>query len=467
MSTPLPYDAEEEMTYNLIPTIEKFHNCGAQKRCIVGPVGSGKTTAACWEVCYFLPKFMFDVHGVKKTIFVVVRNTSIELRDTTLRSLQEWFPFAEYKVQAMILTITWPEGFEVELMLRACDNAKHVRQFKSLQVTGYWIDESIEVAEDTKRMLKTRIGRFPKRSPAKFGIETTNPPDVEHPTYSQFKWDTPPPGPAPSGKPLEKHVGFWQPPYENIANLPINYYEDLKTDYADNLDWLEMYVEGKPGQLIRGKLVYDNFDRTLHMSEFTLRWDGQHLFRGWDNSGNTPACIVVCPVTPGRLHIFREFVTVRENAVDFANRVIEQCNIHFPGGKFTDYGDPAGEAQYSTRDGTFTSNKQLMSDECGINVISGEQNFKKRVNSVDQALLRRDGVLIDPSCVRLYNGFMGGYHYPEMKNMPGQFIKEPQKNKYAHIAEALQYVCTMLYVSAAAPIDQSEVNPDEEMEPSY
>lgn len=466
MSKPLPYDVEEEMTYNLIPTIEKFHNCGAQKRCIVGPVGSGKTTAACWEVCYFLPKHMYEVHGVKKTIFVVVRNTSIELRDTTLRSLQEWFPFAEYKVQAMILTITWPD-FEVELMLRACDNAKHVRQFKSLQVTGYWIDESIEVAEDTKRMLKTRIGRFPKRSPAKFGIETTNPPDVEHPTYSQFKWDTPPPGPKPSGKPLEKHVGFWQPPYENVANLPINYYEDLKADYAANLDWLEMYVEGKPGQLIRGKLVYDNFDRTLHMSEFPLKWGGQHLFRGWDNSGNTPACIVVCPVTPGRLHVFREFTTVRENAVDFANRVIEQCNMHFPGAKFTDYGDPAGEAQYSTRDGTFTSNKQLMADECGIDVISGEQNFKKRVNSVDQALLRRDGILIDPSCVRLYNGFMGGYHFPELTNLPGYYMKEPQKNKYAHIAEALQYVCTMLYVSAAPPIDQSELGPEEELEETY
>ena len=43
MKAPAP--AEDDVRYNLIPTIKKFHECGAQKRCIVGPVGcySGDT----------------------------------------------------------------------------------------------------------------------------------------------------------------------------------------------------------------------------------------------------------------------------------------------------------------------------------------------------------------------------------------------------------------------------------------
>ena len=79
-------------------------------------------------------------------------------------------------------------------------------------------------------------------------------------------------------KALACRHGFWQPPYENVENLPAGYYDDLKNDYVDNPDWLEMYVEGKPGQLIRGKLAYDNFLRSYHVAKEPLIWGGQELY---------------------------------------------------------------------------------------------------------------------------------------------------------------------------------------------
>jgi len=458
----------DDIKYNLIPTIKDFHQSGAQIRCIVGPVGSGKTTGATWEICYYLPHFLFQTHRIKKTRWLVLRNTYSELRDTTLKTIFEWFPWGEFRSQAMEYTLYYPDqDITVELLFRSCDRPDDVKKFKSLELTGYWIDESIEVADEVKRMLKNRIGRYPRKSPVRFGVETTNPPDVEHTTYSQFAWTTPPPGPMPQGKPLEGHVGFWQPPRENEANLRAGYYDDLIKDYADNPDWIDMYVNGKPGQLVRGRLVYANFVRTLHVAEQSLIWDGQQLYRGWDHNGTTPACIVVCPVTPTRLHIYREFVTVQENIVDFTRRVLVECAEAFPGGRFVDVGDPAGRARFSTRSGGFTSNTDLMRDECGVHMIDGEQTFRVRVNCVDQALLRRDGVLIDPSCIRLINGFLGGYHYPELAGMPGVYKKDPEKNKFSHIHDALQYALTRLYVSSGAKVAESDCYPDEIREEVY
>ena len=233
---------DEVIKYNPIPTIQRFHESSAPIRCIVGPVGSAKTTGAAWEICYYIPYYMFQEFGIKKTRFVIVRNSYSELIDTTQKTIFEWFPFGKHLKQRQTYTIIYPDdGVEVELMFRSCDRPQDVKKFKSLEITGYWIDESIEVAQEVKKMLKNRIGRFPKKSPARYGIETTNPPDVEHPTYSEFEWDTPPPGPVSSIKPKKNHIGFWQPPRENDINLRQNYYNDLVTDYADSPDWISMY----------------------------------------------------------------------------------------------------------------------------------------------------------------------------------------------------------------------------------
>jgi len=52
-------------------------------------------------------------------------------------------------------------------------------------------------------------------------------------------------------------------------------------------------------------------------------------------------------------------------------------------------------------------------------------------------------MLIDPGCTRLINGFIGGYCYPKIGNT-GRFGDKPQKNKYSHVAESLQYVLLKL-----------------------
>lgn len=434
---------ESEKVYKTLPTMKRFHESPGQIRAIVGPVGSGKTSAAAWDVCYYLPEFIFNEHKIKHTRWAVVRNTYRELADTTMATIFEWFPWGNHRKQENTYTLTYPEGFSVELLFRSCERAQDIDKFKSLEITGYWIDESIEVHEDIKRMLKGRIGRYPRKCPVRFGIETTNPPDVEHITYSQFKWDTPPPGPISSLKPLHNHFGFWQPPRENVANLREGYYEDLAEDYRDNQDWSSRYIEGKPGIIIKGKLVYNNFKRDLHVAEQPLIWAEGPLMRGWDNSGNCPAAVVLQMPRPRHIQVLREFHTDKMGMVDFATWVKAECAVAYPNAQWKDWGDPAGENQYSKKDGGFTSNAELMRTESGIDVKPSENNWATRREAVEKQLGIIDGLLIDASCIRLINGFMGGYCYPEIGNS-GKFADIPDKNRFSHVHDGLQYVLLRL-----------------------
>ncbi len=296
-------------------------------------------------------------------------------------------------------------------------------------------------------MLKNRIGRLPKKCPVKFGIETTNPPDVEHPTYSQFKWNVPPPGPISTDKSLKNHRGFWQPPKENEKNLNPTYYQDLRLYYLNNPDWADMYIEGKPGVIVHGKLVYANFRREHHVAKEGLIWNGSQLYRGWDNSGNCPACVVVQLPSAGQAQVLKELFSDKMGIVDFGKYVTHQCNLLYPGAECKDWGDPAGETKYSKREGGFTSNAELMRNECQIDVKPSEQNLTARISSVDQQMARIDGLLIDPGCIRLINGFLGGYCYPENKSIMGEYIDNILKNKYSHVHDGLQYLTVRLFES--------------------
>ena len=458
-------------TYTPLPTMVGFHSSDAEMRCLVGPVGSGKTTAAIMEIGLFLPRHIANTYGITTTRWIVVRKTYRELMDATFASFQEWFPFGEWHAAKMTMNYRYPpsvgcnHALDVEVMFRSCNRPEDMEKFKSVETTGYWIEESVEVHEEIKRMLRNRIGRFPSRSPVRFGIETTNPCDVEHQIYWEHDWvpigkdprscerditgrmvPWSVPGPRPKRKPVPKFYGWWQEPHENDKNLKPGYYDDLLQDYGNNPEWIKMFIEGRPGIRVLGKVVYGNFNESRHVSREFLESNGTPLYMGWDNSGNFPAAVLVQVKGPLSIQVLAEFYSEREGIIDFTRKTLQMVEEQCPGAVIAaHYGDPAGGARFSKGTGGLTSNAQLQYEECGIVIIPAEQGLYARIQSVDQMLARADGIVVDPRCTRLINGFIGGYVYPEKIGVAGEFLQQPMKNTFSHIHDALQYLCSKLF----------------------
>jgi hypothetical protein len=468
-----------------------FHRHDAQFRCIVGAVGSGKTTAALWELCFFLPRHLAITYNITHTKWAVIRKTYERLMDTDWYEIDHWFPGNKWHAQRRIMEISFkaskgcPYPLKVELYFRSLDQPDSMDKLRSLNLTGFWIDEAHEVHETAKQLLTTRIGRWPRTftdhngvahngSPVRYGLETSNPMSIDHLMYRKYKWVGTkvdpktgelemrrPPGPIPPGKPVKGYVGWWQVPGENEGNLRPGYYDDLKNDFPESPEMLAVLVGGKPGYKPEGKGVYANFDMDAHVAEGTLTWlqvmdretgqmVGAPLIAGWDNNGiEGLACVVGQRTGPFSLQVLKEFWNDRMGIIDLTWMVLSELEAAFPGYTCTHYCDPAGFAQQSDVKGGLTSPSQMQKEICGLTMVKSRNELDLRINSVDMLLARRGGCLIDMGCNRLINGFQGGYVKEEHVRMGiNEFKDKPKQNKFAHVHSAFQYMVVSTFYPA-------------------
>jgi hypothetical protein len=116
-------------------------------------------------------------------------------------------------------------------------------------------------------------------------------------------------------------------------------------------------------------------------------------------------------------------------------------------------GDPAGIQRAQSDEKTCFD----MFHDAGFNAVPAHtNNFAARREAVAKYLnLTIDGqpaLIIDKQCKTLIKALNGGYKYRLMQ-VPGEprFTEKPDKNRFSHIADALQYFCLGAdSVSAAA-----------------
>ncbi|MFK0571038.1 hypothetical protein, partial [Endozoicomonas sp.] len=74
------------LDYQPEPTAQRFHASQAFVRCMMGPIGSGKSVCCVEELKNIaLNVQQPNAQGIRKTRFAVVRNTYPELRSTTIK----------------------------------------------------------------------------------------------------------------------------------------------------------------------------------------------------------------------------------------------------------------------------------------------------------------------------------------------------------------------------------------------
>ena len=186
------------ITYTPPPTAAQFMRHEALVRGLMGPVGSGKSSACCWEMfrraCVQLP----GPDGVRRTRWLVVRNTYAELKHTTVKTFQSWFPPEVFGTFASTPPMTQNLRFadvEMEVIFLALDHADDVRKLKSFECTGAWVNEASEVRWEVVRTLLERVGRYPAQrqgGPTWHGVLLdTNPPSDQHWWFKKFEEEQP------------------------------------------------------------------------------------------------------------------------------------------------------------------------------------------------------------------------------------------------------------------------------------
>lgn len=454
-------------------------------RLLAGPVGGGKSVCCAHELFRWATSVQSpNREGVRKTRFLIVRNTADSLRTTTQKTVFDWFPpgvAATWKVTDKTLYFDFDlgDGTRVysEWLFLALDTPDDIRKALSLEATGLWGNECRELHPDVVDALLGRVNRYPSmkdggatRSGAIFD---TNMPDMD--TWWHDKMVNPPenwsvhvqpPAIITEDEYLEKYgeeppaarvataqddvVYVVDPESDNYDNLAVDYYPNLIPGKSQ--DYLDVYLRCRYGRALHGYPVYDKtFRKDFHLAKSTLnpiRAESYPLCIGLD-FGRTPAAVFGQKTPSGRVQVMSELTAENMGIETFLKTKLRpHLYERYMGCAIVVAPDPAGWQKTQVGE---KSPVDILK-EAGFKVVRPSTNKPSlRIEGVEKLLAQQiDGKAafqLDPGCVMLRQGFEYGYRWRANRkgDMEG---KEPDKNKYSHPHDALQYFVDVIETGA-------------------
>lgn len=319
------------VSYRAPPTLARFMRSNAFVRAVVGPVGSGKSSACCIEVLRRAAEQAPGADKVRRTRFAVIRNTYRELKDTTRKTFEQWVPaeLGKWHEQDFTFTIEQPlsDGTRIrcEVLFRALDKPEHVKKLLSLELTGAYINEARQVPKAILDMLTMRVGRYPSKAQVEGGATwrgiwmDSNPWHTGHPFYRLFNKE------LPEGYALFEQPGGRTPEAENLENLPgeRDYY--VKQCAGKDAEWIAEWVDARYPTHDKGS-VYGTLIAALEARGAIL--DFAHpmddLFTYWDLGRADSTCIWFVRFRPsGALEVVDHYEN-RGQALSHYFRVLDE-----------------------------------------------------------------------------------------------------------------------------------------------
>ncbi len=380
--------------------------------------------------------------GIKRGRGCVVRNTYRELKDTTLRTWNDWFPpdaVGRWDEVNMTLHIR-DVDMQVEILFRALDHLKDIKKLLSLELSWAWLNEAREIPKPVLDMLQGRVGRYPAVRDGGVTqpciIADTNPCDEDHWWYRIFEEET-----------NDGFQVFHQPSglgkyAENLENLPPLYYERLMQGHDQ--EWINVYVHGLYGFVMDGKPVQPSFQDDVHVAAQPLTYiPSETLVIGLD-FGLTPAAAFLQRSQLGQWKAIDEIVTEDTSTVEFAKilRFKLQNEYSLALGNLEMWGDPAGDIRAETDKQTpydVLRAHYLEAHPCHTNdVIIRREAMSSQLTRL--AMNGEPGFVVSPKCRMLRKGLSGAFKYRRMQ-ITGEerYHDVPEKNIYSHICEAAEY----------------------------
>jgi hypothetical protein len=444
------------VNYTAPPTCAAFMKSDSFGRLIAGPVGSGKTTACIFDQFKGASQQVRAPDGMRYTRYAIVRQTLKQLKDTVLKDVLSWLQHVStYKVSEGTIYIECGD-IRSEWLMIPLEDQQDQRRLLSMQLTGAWMSEAIEMDVSIIAPLAGRCGRYPS---ANMGgctrsgiIADTNMPEegsdwhkfMEEPEkdWQIFKQ---PGGLEPNAENLE-----WLNQNATTLRLPTNHPVRLATGrgYYERLarnkpDWVKRYVHAQYGDDPSGTAVFkESFRLHFHVVDELEPVPGHIILVGQD-FGRDPCSLITQVDHKGRLLVLEEVMAEDVGLEVHVDRSLRPAlmNPRYLGKPIAIVGDPAGR------------NKSTLYEETEYDLLKrkGFAAYPAPTNDVDARLRAvegwltsaRDGgaaMLIDKKrCPNFVRAMNGGYRYGKRKD--GQRKPMPDKNEWSHIADAGQYAC--------------------------
>lgn len=438
---------------------------------IQGPIGSGTSSCCCHKINMLSEEQEPDGNGVRKTRWLIVRNSYRQLKKTTVKTWLDWFPESVWGEMQRSEPMTHhrkydhPSGdgtrVDSELIFLAIDSPETAEEeAASFEITGFWINEGQFAHKEVVDELLSRCGRYPstKDGPGATwngGFIDLNAPREGH-WIPYMRGDIPlpsdwsseekemmtkpdgwrffiqPPGLIQTRAADGKRVYQPNPEAENQRHLTKSYMEQIK---GKKPEWIDQRVMNKVGLYMGGKAVYPTYSSEDHdHKEEQKPVPGFPIILGMD-FGRDPAVAFMQNVN-GAWSVLSELIGNNESAERFAPRVTREMAIKYPGFLFEAWGDPRGGDK--TQSVETTAYDVFAAHGVIVLPATTDNNPEMRRSTVESVLERRNGLRINPSCITLRTGLAGGYHYRRIKGTNGMHSDHPLKNTYSHIVEALE-----------------------------
>jgi len=338
--------------YHAEPTIADFHASGAFFRGIRGPIGSGKSVGCCTEIFKHASQ-QIAVNKIRKSRWAVIRETYPELKSTTIKTWMEWYgPFTRMVYGSPIMgyvTVPLKDGtiIDLELVFLALENAKDVKKLKSLELTGAWINEAVEVLFQIVSMTTGRVGRYPAKRDGGFNwsgvIADTNSCDIGNWWYKQAEEEKPETWefydqPAALLKTPDGYIP--NPLAENVDNLVDGYEYYLRQLAGKPKEWVQVFIENQYGSSNPGNRVYGDYS-TLNHTEKEFDPALRHIIWTHDFNFTPLSSAILQQDEKGNLFVVDEIVLksaiAKQTAMEFVERYKDDTHC-----VVTIYGDASG-----------------------------------------------------------------------------------------------------------------------------
>ena len=444
--------------YDAPLTIAEFMRSASFGRVLAGPIGSGKTTGCIYELLRRSCEQSPGDDGYRYTRWAIVRQTLKQLVDTVLKDIEDKLhDIMRYKVQDKTVIIEFGD-VRSEWLLLPLEDSEDQRRLLSMQLTGAWMSEGIEMDVDLIPGIAGRCGRYPsgnRGTPTWFGVICdTNMPTEGSGWHNFMSVETPADWEIfiqPGG--LEEYAEnlAWLTQTPETVKLPLDdprrlaqgrlYYE--RATRTNNKDWVQRYVHAQFGNDPSGTAVFrESFKSSFHVREGLTPHPFSPLLIGQD-FGRDPCSAIFQTDSRGRLLCLEEVIAkdigLEQHIVQNLRPVLLQQRYF--GLPVVIIGDPSGMAKSTVyEESTFDVLRRM-----GFQAVPAPTNdLDPRLRGVESWLLRQsDGtgaILFDRDrCPVIIRGMAGGYRYA--KTRAGARKPLPDKNEYSHVADAVQYVC--------------------------